>query len=67
MGRGSVFYLEQIDRMLLVVCRYTPIGGSSYIPLSNFIKNKRAVINPQNKDEQCFKWVILANKSREYK
>jgi len=42
------------------VYKYTPISGSSYIPLPNDIKNKKAVINPQNSDQNCFKWSILA-------
>jgi hypothetical protein len=59
-SKGSGFSLEKIDGMLLAVYHYTPMGGSSYIPLPTFITNKKAVINPQNKDEQCFKWAIIA-------
>ena len=33
--------------------------GSSYLPLSKFIVNKKAVINPQNGDGECFKWAII--------
>jgi len=36
------------------------MGSSSYIKLAAFIDGKRATINPQNSDQQCFKWVILA-------
>eukprot|EP00102_Acyrthosiphon_pisum_P019962 XP_016657172.1 PREDICTED: uncharacterized protein LOC107882781 isoform X1 [Acyrthosiphon pisum] len=55
---------------MLGLYKYTPMGGSSYIQLPNAIENKRATINPQNLDMQCFKWAILAkhvtgeNKSR---
>ena len=34
--------------------------GSSYIGLLEWIKNKKAVINPQNKNEECFKWSVIA-------
>ena len=34
--------------------------GSFYIELPEWIKNKKAVINPQNKDEECFKWTVAA-------
>ena len=35
--------------------------GSSYIPLPDWIANKKAVINPKNgNDEECFKWVVTA-------
>ena len=33
--------------------------GSSYIELPRWIKSKKAVINPQNKDEECFKWAVI--------
>ena len=34
--------------------------GSSYLPLPDFIAKRKAVINPQNRDEECFKWAIIA-------
>ena len=34
--------------------------GSSYLPLSDFIAKRKAVVNPQNRDEECFKWAIIA-------
>ncbi|XP_060862950.1 uncharacterized protein LOC132939667 [Metopolophium dirhodum] len=60
MGRGSGFTLESIDELLLSVYKYTPMGGSSYIELPEYIDRKRATINPQNIDQECFKWAILA-------
>lgn len=59
-GRGSGFSLESIDGLLLAVYKYTPLGGSSYIELPVYIDRKRGTINPQNTDQQCFKWAILA-------
>lgn len=59
-SRGSGFTLESIDGLLLAVYKYTPMGGSSYIPLPAYIEGKRGTINPQNVDQQCFKWAILA-------
>ena len=59
-GRGSGFTMESIDGLLLSVYKYTPMSGSSYIQLPKFIEWKRATINPQNVDQQCFKWAILA-------
>jgi len=52
-GRGSGFTLEAIDGLLLGVYKYTPMSGSSYISLPD---RKRGTINPQNTDQQCFKW-----------
>ena len=35
--------------------------GSSYLPLPYWIAQKKAVIiNPQNIDEECFKWAVIA-------
>ncbi|XP_060866280.1 uncharacterized protein LOC132942013 [Metopolophium dirhodum] len=59
-SRGSGFTLESIDDLLLAVYKYTPISGSSYIQLPKSIIDKRAIINPKNTDQQCFKWAILA-------
>ena len=33
--------------------------GSSYIPLSDRLARKKAIINPQNNDEECFKWAVI--------
>lgn len=39
-----------------------PIRGSSYIDLPKIIKDKKAVLNIQNtNDNECFKWCILAH------
>ena len=32
--------------------------GGSYTELPKWLKSKREVINPQNKDEECFKWAV---------
>jgi len=56
-SRGSGFTLESIDGLLLVVYKYTPMCASSYIQLPVYIDRK---LNPQNNDQQCFKWSIFA-------
>jgi len=60
MGKGSGFTLTCIDGLLRGVYKYTPLGGGSHIRLPNSIAMKKAVINPKNTDEKCFKWSILA-------
>jgi len=59
-GKYSGFTLSCIDGLLLGVYEYTPMGGSSYLPLPESILNWKAVVNPQNIDGQCFKWAIFA-------
>ena len=34
--------------------------GNSYLPLTDWLAQKKAIINPQNNDEECFKWVVIA-------
>ena len=34
--------------------------GSSYIPLPDWVVKKKAIINPHNDDEECFKWAVIA-------
>ncbi|KAL4083105.1 hypothetical protein QTP88_028435 [Uroleucon formosanum] len=45
-SKGSGFTLQSIDGLLLGVYKYTPMGGSSYIPLPNEIKNKKSCNQP---------------------
>ncbi|XP_050547615.1 uncharacterized protein LOC126909241 [Daktulosphaira vitifoliae] len=59
-GRGSGFTLSHIDGIMLSVYKYTPLAGSSYIPIPSEINNRKAIINPQNIDQSCFKWSILS-------
>lgn len=59
-SKGSGFSFQHIDGMLLGIYTFSPMSGSSYLPLPASIDRKRATINPQNSDQQCFKWAILA-------
>ena len=34
--------------------------GRSYVPLPDYIANRKAVINPRNDYSECFKWAIIA-------
>ena len=33
--------------------------GSSYIPLPDWLARKKAIINPKNEDQECFKWAVI--------
>ena len=33
--------------------------ASSYLPLPNWLAHKKAIINPKNKDQECFKWAVI--------
>ena len=56
----SGFSLDKIMHLYINFHRLALTRGSSYIELSECLKSKTAVINPQNKDEGCFKWAITA-------
>ena len=34
--------------------------GSSYLPLPDWLATKKAIVNPHNNDEECFKWFVIA-------
>ena len=33
--------------------------GSSYLLLPNWLARKKAIINPKNEDQECFKWAVI--------
>ena len=41
--------------------------GSSYLPLPDWLAKKKAIVNPHNEDEECFKWSVTAAESPEIK
>ncbi|KAL4111836.1 hypothetical protein QTP88_015719 [Uroleucon formosanum] len=59
-SKGSGFSFQYIDGILLGIYKYCPLSGASYIQLPPCVDHKRATINPQNADQLCFKWAILA-------
>ena len=59
---NSGWIIEEIHKIDLSLATYKPLKGSNstFIKLPNKIKNKRACINIDNADLECFKWSILA-------
>ena len=33
--------------------------GSSYLPLPDWLARKKAIVNPHNDEEECFKWSVI--------
>ena len=52
--------LKSILNLVVNIYKFSPMRGSSYIDLPPFIKNKKACINVENEDDECFKWAILS-------
>ena len=57
---GSGWILERVEILYLNSSKYDPIYGRSYIKTPKGIFKKMAVVNVQNKDNQCFKWAVLS-------
>ena len=53
----------RFDEVLLLDVNFHQLNftrGSSYLLLSDWLAKKKVIINPQNDDEQCFKWSVIA-------
>ena len=58
--RGSGWVIERILAAFFNAARYEPFRGGSYFPLPKQLQNKKAIINIQNRDNQCLRWAIRA-------
>ena len=56
--QGSNWRFHSVLSLDIHTVKYEPLGGSSYIPLSDFLAVKKAIINLKNEDDECFKWAI---------
>ena len=59
-GRGSGWKFMGIQNLEILITKVKHFGGSSYIELPLEIKNKKACVNVQNNNQECFKYSILA-------
>ena len=57
----SGFTLDSIMQLDIGFHKLALTRGSSYIKVPPWIASKKAVINPQNTDEECFKWAVIAS------
>ena len=58
-SKGSGWTYKEPVKLEIHTVDYNPTKGSSYIPLPDWISNKKAIINIKNKDDKCFLWSIL--------
>ena len=56
--RGSGFTIVGIKELVIHLNKYNPTRGASYIPLPDWIANKKACINIKNDDSKCFKYSV---------
>ena len=55
---GSNFVFESVDLLSYHIHRTSLRRGKSYVKSSEWLINKRATINPKNKDNKCFQYSI---------
>ena len=55
---GSGWRLHSIEMLEIFITKFRPLQGKSYKPLPKIIAKKKAVINMENDDDQCFKWAV---------
>ena len=58
--RDSKFIFDRLLYTDINIHRLLLTRGSSYIPLPDWLVRKKAIINPQNLDNKCFKWAVIA-------
>ena len=58
--RGSGWIMDKILEAFINVAKYQPMRGGSYMPLPKKLQNKKAIINVQNRDNQCLRWALRA-------
>ena len=58
--RGSGWIMDEILEAYINVAHYQPMRGGSYMPLPKKLQNKKAIINVQNRDNECLRLAIRA-------
>ena len=59
-AEGSGWVFVEVENLTLHTDIWDPIKASSYIDLPKELKNKKAIINMKNKDnDKCFLWCVL--------
>ena len=48
------------DEFLSRDVNFHQLNRSSYLPLPDWLARKKAIVNPHNDDEECFKWSVIA-------
>ena len=56
----SKFVFDEVVRMGIDFHQLNLTRGSSYLPLPEWLARKKVIINPHNKDLECFKWAVIA-------
>ena len=58
--RGSGWMIDVILEAFINIAQYQPLRGGSYMELPKKLKAKKAIINMQNRDDECLRWALKA-------
>ena len=56
--RGNDFIFDSVQLMYYKSHKVNFKRGGSYIDSPDWIKNKKAIINPKNEDDKCFQYIF---------
>ena len=57
LSEGSGWVIDEINNHYLNLIKYKPLKGGSYLKLPTELQNpNKALVNIQNKDNECFRW-----------
>ena len=59
--RGSEFAYDSVDALYYNLNKVSLSRGGSYIDSPKWLKNKKATINPKNKDDKCFQYALTVS------
>ena len=57
---NSRFVFDEFLYLDVNVHQLNLMRGSSYLPLPDWLARKKAIVNPHNDNEECFKWSVIA-------
>ena len=55
----SIFVFDEVN-MDVNFHQLNLTRGSNHLPLPDWLARKKAIINPNNSDVECFKWAVIA-------
>ena len=58
--KGSGWGVDRIMTAYVNVAKYQPLRRGTYLPLPANLGKKKAIINVQNRDNECLKWALRA-------
>ena len=58
--KGIDFVFDGVDSLYYKLHKISLKKGGSYIDTTEWLKNKKATINPKNNDDKCFQYALTA-------